>query len=92
MNKLELPFGMLFEERAQDSLQDLPLPHYDKVEQFTFAEDTKGNRMPYVLAAWNLSATQTFTHVRAEATDSDRPPLPTTGTSTKVRSESADND
>ena len=87
-----IPFGMLLEEKAQGAWSDLPTPHYDPIEQLTFIEAEVGQRVPYVLAVWATAVTRTVTEIKAETTDSDQTPFPSTVTETMVRAESSDSD
>lgn len=92
MNKTPTPFGMLFEEQALNLPVSLPASFYEPVEQYTLTVGEDGKLIPLVLASWDLLVTRTVTEIKAEVTDSDPTPFPTTMTETHVRAEKTDSD
>jgi len=70
MNKDNLPFGILFEERIQTSQESIS-PEYDSFESMSFFINSQGLRVIFVSESWGEVGTQTFTEIRREDTDTD---------------------
>lgn len=87
-----VPFGLQFAETCRPPTAPPPLT-YDETSDLTLTHLAGGGMVPYVALA-AAGATQTFTKVVAEATDSDvqAQALAATKTITEVRTEQSDTD
>ena len=92
MNHENIPFGMLFAESPEVSIEQVKTPVYDPKEGISFIVDDFGKHIPFIEAfQTSMLATQTDTFVAREGTDTDPTPT-TTPTVTKVRAEATDTD